>query len=129
VELIISRLWLLSTLIGLYKLHMTKLPKFRATLRSLPDVGGSDDSVAKQRREASRGLREAIWANRKYLADLVFVCESQSCVFAATSSETSGPLEHRRNPVQVGSDGVDHDDASSDGGSPPALGWFDWDGP
>lgn len=70
-----SRLWLLSTIIGLYKLHMTKLPKLRAKLQAIPQVSGSDGAVAKQRREAERGLKEAVWANRKYLADLVFVCE------------------------------------------------------
>lgn len=53
-----SRFWLLTTLIGLYKLH----------------------STGHETRKTKEQLKEAKWTNRKLLADLLFVCTSTSRV-------------------------------------------------
>ncbi|WWC89693.1 uncharacterized protein L201_004618 [Kwoniella dendrophila CBS 6074] len=54
-----NRLWLLTTLMGLYKLHFKTIPK----------IANSACSVEKRRNE----LSDAKWTNRKYIADLFFV--------------------------------------------------------
>ncbi|WVQ78429.1 hypothetical protein IAT38_000515 [Cryptococcus sp. DSM 104549] len=57
-----NRFWLLTTLIGLYKLHLQTLPRLRAA---------STLAVPSPKQKAERS--DAEWTNRKLLADLAFV--------------------------------------------------------
>ncbi|WVW82723.1 hypothetical protein I302_104734 [Kwoniella bestiolae CBS 10118] len=54
-----NRFWLLTTIMGLYKLH----------LKTIPKIANSSSSTEKRRAE----LSEAKWTNRKLLSDLAFV--------------------------------------------------------
>ncbi|WVQ69737.1 uncharacterized protein L199_007957 [Kwoniella botswanensis] len=54
-----NRFWLLTTIMGLYKLHIKTIPK----------IANSSASLDKRRNE----LKETNWTNRKLLADLAFV--------------------------------------------------------
>ncbi|OCF39439.1 hypothetical protein I317_06763 [Kwoniella heveanensis CBS 569] len=62
-----NRFWLLTTIMGLYKLHLKTIPKIQNS--PTPSSITSIASVESQRAK----LSEARWTNRKLLADLVFV--------------------------------------------------------
>ena len=85
-----SRLWLLSTLIGLYKLHLKTIPNLRHKFQSLPTVksgstsqlcSAGGDETAKLQKEMS----DSKWTNRKLLADLIFSCERDRGISLARS--------------------------------------------
>ncbi|KAK8869501.1 hypothetical protein IAR55_000066 [Kwoniella newhampshirensis] len=59
-----NRFWLLTTIMGLYKLHLKTIPRLRSSATFTPP------SAAEKRRS---DLSEAEWTNRKLLADLLFV--------------------------------------------------------
>lgn len=68
-----SRFWLLTTVMGLWKLHLGTLPNLRANARAVASKSPSHGDLAL--REVKEQIEDAEWTNRKYLADLVFVCE------------------------------------------------------
>ncbi|KAL7424344.1 hypothetical protein Q5752_000026 [Cryptotrichosporon argae] len=83
-----NRLWLLTTLVGLYKLHLDVFPRLHDDAAALAvaaaererdraptwAVGAARaDALAARAREARREMRDAEWTHRKLLCDLVFV--------------------------------------------------------
>ncbi|KAK1925198.1 hypothetical protein DB88DRAFT_254725 [Papiliotrema laurentii] len=86
-----NRFWLLTTLMGLYTLHLKTLPSIQrriVSLRSSSDLTTmidpvlADEQLEKEaerradmieRRKWEKELSDAKWTNRKLLADLVFV--------------------------------------------------------
>ena len=73
-QLTVSRLWLLTTLMGLYKLHLKTLPNLRAKLSLQARPALSSSVLPPDEAKARNELSDAKWTNRKLLADLVFVC-------------------------------------------------------
>jgi hypothetical protein len=69
-----SRFWLLTTLMGLYKLHLKTLPNLRAKLSLQTQPAFSASVLPPDEAKARSDLSDAEWTNRKLLADLVFVC-------------------------------------------------------
>jgi hypothetical protein len=70
-----SRLWLLTTLMALYTLHVRTIPSLRRRLLSDAPTGETIVHPSQPERESRKALNDAEWTNRKLLADLVFVCE------------------------------------------------------
>ncbi|KIR71291.1 hypothetical protein I310_05186 [Cryptococcus deuterogattii CA1014] len=64
-----NRFWLLTTLIGLYKLHFNTIPRILSQ-SSQPSQPEQHETTRKTKEQ----LKEAKWTNRKLLADLLFVC-------------------------------------------------------
>jgi hypothetical protein len=64
---------------GLYKLHLSVIPNLLKRLRMEEDEivkhGQLQGGGMTIRRKSDKALDEARWTNRKYLADLVFVCK------------------------------------------------------
>ncbi|WVQ99053.1 hypothetical protein IAU59_006185 [Kwoniella sp. CBS 9459] len=65
-----NRFWLLTTIMGLYKLHIRTIPKIRDSL--VPSSMSTSLSISNSDPQRAQ-LSEARWTNRKLLADLVFV--------------------------------------------------------
>ncbi|WWC60766.1 uncharacterized protein I303_103342 [Kwoniella dejecticola CBS 10117] len=63
-----NRFWLLTTLMGLYKLHFKTIPKLS---NSPSSYSSNTTSLSLEKRRAE--LNDAKWTNRKLLADLIFV--------------------------------------------------------
>ncbi|KNX49785.2 hypothetical protein CNBG_9592 [Cryptococcus deuterogattii R265] len=63
-----NRFWLLTTLIGLYKLHFNTIPRILSQ-SSQPSQPEQHETTRKTKEQ----LKEAKWTNRKLLADLLFV--------------------------------------------------------
>ena len=85
-----SRLWLLSTLIGLYKLHLKTIPNLRHKFKSLPSVKSGPtlqlpSVVGDETVKLQRELSDSKWTNRKLLADLIFSCERDRDISLARS--------------------------------------------
>lgn len=103
-----SRFWLLTTLMGLYTLHLKTLPSIQrriVSLRSSSDLTTmidpvlADEQLEKEaerradmieRRKWEKELSDAKWTNRKLLADLVFVCESNEPFVKLLSPSPTG---------------------------------------
>ncbi|GFZ45950.1 hypothetical protein JCM24511_03683 [Saitozyma sp. JCM 24511] len=68
-----NRLWLLTTLMALYTLHVRTIPSLRRRLPSDAATGGTIVHPSRPERESRKALSDAEWTNRKLLADLVFV--------------------------------------------------------
>ncbi|WVF71851.1 hypothetical protein IAT40_006661 [Kwoniella sp. CBS 6097] len=62
-----NRFWLLTTIMGLYKLHLKTIPK----IQNSPAPSSTSSIAAMESLRAK--MSEARWTNRKLLADLVFV--------------------------------------------------------
>lgn len=75
-----SRLWLLTTLMALYTLHVRTIPSLRRRLPSDAATGETLVHPSQPERESRKALTDAEWTNRKLLADLVFVCECECLV-------------------------------------------------
>ncbi|RSH93751.1 hypothetical protein EHS25_006399, partial [Saitozyma podzolica] len=67
------RLWLLTTLMALYTLHVRTIPSLRRRLPSDASTGETIVHPSQPERESRKALNDAEWTNRKLLADLVFV--------------------------------------------------------
>jgi hypothetical protein len=69
-----SRLWFLSTVMALYKMHLQTLPRLRDLAYPISDLSSSSTSTLYAK--ARTDLVDAEWTNRKLLADLIFSCKS-----------------------------------------------------
>ncbi|WVN86549.1 uncharacterized protein L203_101716 [Cryptococcus depauperatus CBS 7841] len=72
-----DRFWFLTTLIGLYKLHIHTIPSIKSALSLLSssqtERNHRDTEMTIEEDKMRKNLREAGWSNKKLLADLAFV--------------------------------------------------------